>query len=155
MQKNLKMAVPSLALVLLAACAPVAPIQNQAQSEPRIEGRWTVLHHGKTKIENLPRMPFVVFDTQKHQVSGFDGCNHFHGHYVFEGGQIKAKLVSTRMACLGATESALSSTLHQLFDQGAEVISFNEMSAKVLLIRNKALGAELLLGATEPLNPKK
>lgn len=155
MQKNLKIAAPAIALALLAGCAPFTKIQNDAQSSSKIEGSWTVLYKGKIKIENLPRSPVVIFDTQKHLVSGFDGCNNFHGSYVIEGGQIKARLASTRMACPGEMQRAVSSTLYQLFDQGAELVAVNFMSAKVLLLRNKAINAELRMGATEQLVQKK
>lgn len=151
MRKILRISAPAIALILLVGCAPFSSIKRNEPPKSSIDGHWAVLNNGQSKIENLPRPPVVVFDTRNHSVYGFDGCNEFRGNYVLEGGQIKARLATTRMACFGETPQAVSTTLHRLFDQGAEIV---EVSPKTLLIRNKTMGAELRLGSTEPLTQK-
>jgi heat shock protein HslJ len=94
----------------------------------------------------------IVFDSQNHKVSGFDGCNNFNGSYSFEGKLIKGRLLSTQMACPSDEARAVSSTLHRLFDQGAEVITIHFLSAKGLVLLNKEIDAELVLEPTEKFN---
>lgn len=154
MRVSLRLAALATAITLLAACTPFTKIQGDEKSQTRIEGSWTVMHDGKTKIEGLNPPARIVFDAGSDKLSGFDGCNNFSGRYTFQNSEIKARLISTRMACRGATERAVSETLHQLFEQGAEVVAIDFMSAKAIVLRNKAIGAELRLGATEQLNEK-
>lgn len=144
---------PLMAAFALTACMTVSTVQGEGVVETKIQGNWTVIHDGTARVELNPPA-IVLFEAGSNRVSGFDGCNTFRGDYVFDGGLIKARLVSTRMACKDGVASAVSATLHKLFTQGAEVAEREMMGVMVLTLRNKSAGAELRMSSTEQLQKK-
>ncbi len=71
------------------------------------------------------------------------------GTYSFVGGQLKAKVSGTRMACPGETAKAVSKQMANLFTKGAEVVETSFMGAHVLMLKNSS--AELRLGSSDQL----
>src|SRR5690606_3474402 len=65
----------------------------------------------------LPRAPYLEFDTAAGRVSGFGGCNGFQGGYQLDAERLRlsfANLNATLMAC--ATGMELERSLHDVLE---------------------------------------
>lgn len=142
--------------ILLGACSSMTPFTKIDGSDPavvsKMNGSWTVMNTGGTKVEGLNPPATVVFDTGSRTVSGFDGCNDFRGTYSFERGQLKAMVRSTRRACTSDMARTISARINDLLSQGAEVVDTSLMGAHVLMLRNA--GGDVRMGPTGALQKK-
>lgn len=131
----------ALAILLLAgACSNVLPFTKIDGTDPaalaKLDRRWVVLNTGGTDVQAMDPPATMVFDTAAGTVSGFDGCNEFDGTFTFEQGRLEADVSSTDQACTSDTASDVSSTINDLFTQGAEVVDTEFMAAEVLMLTN-------------------
>lgn len=140
---------------LVAGCSGqgMTPFTRIDGSDPaviaKLDGSWTVINTGGTKVEGMNPPAVVVFDTRSKAVTGFDGCNDFKGSYSFDQGLLKAKVSSTRRACTSDMARTISARLGDLFTQGAEVVDTSFMGAHVLMLKNA--GGDVRMGSTEVL----
>lgn len=148
--------VPVAAAGLLAACSAMTPFTKIDGSTPsalsRMEGSWTVINTGGTKLEGMQPPAVIVFDTSAGTVTGFDGCNEFKGPYTFERGLLKARVASTRRACSSDQARAVSQRIADLFRNGAEVVDTSFMGAHVLMLKNAA--GDVRMGPTAVVEKK-
>jgi heat shock protein HslJ len=151
-----RMAAALAATVLLGACSSMTPFTRidgtNAALLPKIDGSWTVMNAGGTKVEGVSPPATIVFDTTTHSVSGYDGCNDFRGSYAFEQGRLKATVAGTRRACAGEMARMVSARINDLFTQGAEVVETHFMSANILMLRNA--NGDVRMGPTHVLQKK-
>jgi len=138
---------------LVGACSSLNPFTRidgtNASLLSKMEGSWTVLNTGGTKVEGVNPPPTIVFNTADRSVSGFDGCNDFKGSYSFEAGLLKANVADTRRACTSEMANTVSKRINDLFRQGAEVIDTTFMAANVLMLRNAS--GDVRMGPTSAL----
>ena len=88
--------------MLFAGCAQTDPPKSQARL---IETYWKAVElEGKpVEVKAGAREPHMVLRSDKNAVSGFSGCNSFHGGYEVSGASLRFKgMAVTRMACLDA-----------------------------------------------------
>lgn len=141
---------------LFGACSSMNPFTkidgSNASNVSKMNGGWTVINTGGTKVEGLDPPATMVFDTGSRTVSGFDGCNEYRGTYAFEGGQLKAKVSSTRRACTSDMARTVSTRINDLLSQGAEVVDTTFMGANVLMLRNAR--GDVRMGPTSALQKK-
>lgn len=140
---------------LVAACSGqgMTPFTKIDGSDPallgKMDGSWTIINTGGTKVEGMNPPAVVVFGTRSKAVTGFDGCNDFKGTYAFDQGLLKAKVASTRRACTSDMARTISARLGDLLTQGAEVVETSFMKGHVLMLKNA--GGDLRMGPTEAL----
>ena len=141
---------------LVGACSSMTPFTKLDGTDPtalsKINGSWTVMNTGGTKVEGMDPPATVVFDTGSRSVSGFDGCNDFKGSYSFDRGLMKANLASTRRACTSDMARTISARINDLFSQGAEVVDTTFMGASVLMLKNA--NGDVRMGSTSALQKK-
>ena len=156
MRTPARLAVLLATTVLLGACSGLTPFTridgSNAALLPKMNGSWTVINTGGTKVEGVDPPPTIVFDTATRSVSGFDGCNDFRGSYAFDQGRLKASVAGTRRACTSEMARTVSARMADLFSQGAEVVETHFMSANVLMLRNA--GGDVRMGPTQVLQKK-
>lgn len=139
---------------LLGACAtPFTKIDgSDAAAMSKMNGSWTVINTGGTKVEGLNPPATVVFNTGDRSVSGFDGCNDFKGTYSFDHGLLKANVTSTRRACTSDMARTVSARINDLFTNGAEVVETTFMQADVLMLKNA--NGDVRMGPTAAVNKR-
>jgi heat shock protein HslJ len=136
-------------MIIMAACSPFTKIQGDDKTAAMIDGSWTVMWSGGAQLEGVDPTPNIIFNTSDNTVSGFDGCKNYKGTYSFVGGQLKAKVSGTRMACPSETAKAVSKQMANLFTNGAEVVETSLYGAHLLRLKNSS--AELRLGRSDQL----
>lgn len=141
---------------LLGACSSMNPFIKLDGSDPaalsKMNGSWTVINTGGTKVEGMNPPATIVFDTGSRSVSGFDGCNDFKGSYSFDRGLMKANVAGTRRACTSDMSRTISARINDLFSQGAEVVDTSLMGASVLMLKNA--NGDVRMGSTGALQKK-
>lgn len=141
---------------LVGACSSLTPFTRidgtNAAVLPKMEGSWTVINTGGTKVEGLNPPATIVFNTADRSVSGFDGCNDFKGTFAFDAGLLKANVASTRRACTSEMANTVSKRINDLFRQGAEVVETTFMAANILMLKNA--GGDVRMGPTSALQKK-
>lgn len=144
------------AAALLGACSSMTPFTKLDGSDPaalsKMNGSWTVMNTGGTKVEGMNPPATIVFDTSSRSVSGFDGCNDFKGSYSFDRGLMKANVAGTRRACTSDMARTISARINDLFAQGAEVVDTTFMGASVLMLKNA--NGDVRMGSTSELQKK-
>ncbi|PAS99749.1 MAG: hypothetical protein BSR46_06005 [Candidatus Dactylopiibacterium carminicum] len=127
---------------LLTACITLVPQPDVID----LAGDWAI------RLPTPPgpgAQPSISFDTSLRLISGYDGCNRFHGAYRIQDGQLYApSLASTRMACLDPARQQLERQLFPLFAHGATLERLPGQPT-TLLLRNAQLNVELRLEAMD------
>ena len=141
-----KIAAAAAALIGLSACNPFTKMTGDQAATRKLEGTWQVLLVDGKKLEG-ERKPELVFDTRNNTVSGFDGCNRINGSFSFDKGLLKAKTVSTRMACTSDEARQASAAIAELFAHGGEAVEMTMFGAHVVMIKNAK--AEIRMGKTK------
>ena len=121
-------------MVLLSACTPFTKVGGDNKTLGKLGGSWVVRHVAGKDLAGV--RPELTFDTSKGTITGFDGCNRINGTFAFEGDRLKAKTASTRMACPNDPAHEASAAIHDLLNNGAEVVEVAMGQGRVLLMRN-------------------
>lgn len=141
---------------LIGACSSLNPFTkidgSDASLMSRMDGSWTVVNTGDTKVEGVNPPATIVFNTADRSVSGFDGCNDFKGSYTLTGGLLKANVAGTRRACTSDAASKVSALIADLFKQGAEVVDMRFMAGKILMLKNAS--GDVRMGPTSVMQKK-
>ena len=133
-------------VIALTACTLFTRIQGDADTLPKLNGDWLVKYVAGKPLAPMAKEPQMVFDTAHGTISGFDGCNPIRGSYTFEGGRLKAKIASGRLACTSDAAKQASAAINDLLTNGAEVVETALMKGHVLMLRNGT--AEIRLAPT-------
>jgi len=78
----------------------------------RLEGKWFLLPVLSSDTAT-GRIPTLVFDVNRHRLTGNTGCNSISGRFSVSGKslQIDSNIVTTKMACTGYNEKAFIKSL--------------------------------------------
>ncbi|MBS3954741.1 MAG: META domain-containing protein [Methylomicrobium sp.] len=134
------------ASLLLSACSPFTRVdRDDPKTLALLDGNWTVRYVAGKEIQDVS--PELNFDTTKGTLTGSDGCNRINGPITMQDGRLKAKVISTRMACTNETARAASQEINNLLSNGAEVVEVAMGKGRVLLMKNDS--AEIRLIPTE------
>lgn len=133
-------------MMALTACTPFTRIQGDADTLSKLNGDWLVKYVAGKPLATMAKEPQMIFDTAHGTISGFDGCNPIRGPYTFEGGRLKAKIASGRMACTSDAAKQASAAINDLLTNGAEVVETSLLKGHVLMLRNN--NAEIRLWPT-------
>ena len=132
--KRLLIAIASCAL--FAGCAQTDGSKSQARL---VETYWKAVElEGKpVEVKAGAREPHMVLRSDKNAVSGFSGCNSFHGSYEIAGSGLRFKgMAVTRMACLDTAadlENRFLSAINAVATQklSGETLELQDGSGKV------------------------
>lgn len=106
--KNISLMPGLLTIALLACCETAIDKHNEAN----LAGRWVldnahIVNNGNTGHKVDPK-PYLKFDTKKHMVSGYSGCNSFSGEFHQTKDSLEFRpLIATQRGCLGGTEARI------------------------------------------------
>lgn len=103
----------------------------------RLNGRWILEKISGSPVE-VPETrddPFMEINLIENTISGYGGCNRFHGSIFAENGKVKTgSIASTRMYCLDTQEienmflgALREKSFHFSFDDSALILSDDKM----------------------------
>ncbi len=105
-------------LVTLATANLTAKIQTIDLDD--LNGNWHLRVMDGMEVRKARAI--LDFDTEKMQLSGFDGCNRISGTLQKIGdANMSSKLASTKMACRGRIQSYVSKRLHETVSEGFSI----------------------------------
>ena len=133
--------------VALSSCTPFTRVSGDGSTLARLDGSWTVKYVAGKELQGVSQAPELVFDTDKGTVTGFDGCNRLNGTFTFDGGRLKAKTATTRMACPNDAARQASAAVADLLGNGAEVVEVALGQGRVLIIKNASSEIRLVPSA--------
>lgn len=135
------------AAVALSACTPFTRVSGDSSMLGKLDGNWTVKYVASKELQGVSPAPELVFDTAKGTVTGFDGCNRLNGTFTFDGGRLKEKTATTRMACPNDAAHPASAAVADLLGNGAEVVEVALGQGRVLLVKNASSEIRLVPSA--------
>ena len=123
-------------LLALAACTPFTEIKGDPDTLSKLNGDWLVKYVAGKPLATMAKEPQLIFDTAHGTLSGFDGCNPIKGPFTFEGGRLKARIASGRLACSSDAAKQASTAIQDLFTNGAQVVETSLFKGHILMLRN-------------------